>query len=203
MQTRCEVHRLTCGMKTTLFLKSCMRLRAHRVSRNYSVPSKRTGWQFYDEEQLSRNMPIARKLFQEMHERGAKFYFDLASTRTAVRSLGLSGTLAYGFLNTFYYTVGIIITWVFISKVPSGLSLKEFVQYFTQVATYVWVASQLTKSLRIFGACALARPVELLLLYTASTFKTQYKTVFVGYILGCFISFCACILCLASVSLVG
>jgi len=101
----------------------------------------------------------------------------IRSTRTAVRSLGLSGTLAYGFLNTFYYTVGIIITWVFISKVPSGLSLKEFVQYFTQVATYVWVASQLTKSLRIFGACALARPVELLLLYTASTFKTQYKTV--------------------------
>jgi hypothetical protein len=41
----------------------------------------------------------------------------IRSTRTAVRSLGLSGTLAYGFLNTFYYTVGIIITWVFISKV--------------------------------------------------------------------------------------
>jgi len=41
----------------------------------------------------------------------------IRSTRTAIRSLGLSGTLAYGFLNTFYYTVGIIITWVFISKV--------------------------------------------------------------------------------------
>jgi len=68
----------------------------------------------------------------------------IRSTRTAVRSLGLSGTLAYGFLNTFYYTVGIIITWVFISKVPSGLSLKEFVQYFTQVATYVWVCIQTT-----------------------------------------------------------
>jgi len=62
----------------------------------------------------------------------------------ALKSRGLAGTLAYGFLNSVYYGLGIIFVWIFISQVPKGLSLNEFTQTLMRVAAYTWVSKIFT-----------------------------------------------------------
>ena len=40
--------------------------------------------------------------------------------RSRLNSYGVSGLLAYGLLNTLYYTLGFLIVWLYFAKVPRG-----------------------------------------------------------------------------------
>ena len=43
-----------------------------------------------------------------------------AAMKRQLGSLGLAGVLAYGLLNTAYYTVAFFTIWVYVAKVPRG-----------------------------------------------------------------------------------
>jgi len=40
--------------------------------------------------------------------------------RARLNSYGVSGLLAYGLLNTIYYTMGFLVVWLYLAKVPRG-----------------------------------------------------------------------------------
>ena len=44
-----------------------------------------------------------------------------AAMKAKLQSLGFAGVLAYGILNTLYYTAAFYTIWVYVAKVPRGL----------------------------------------------------------------------------------
>lgn len=40
--------------------------------------------------------------------------------RQQIQGLGVAGIVAYGLLNTLYYSVAFLFVWLYIAKVPSG-----------------------------------------------------------------------------------
>ena len=47
-----------------------------------------------------------------------------AAMKAKLQSLGLAGVLAYGILNTIYYTAAFYTIWVYVAKVPRGKEHK-------------------------------------------------------------------------------
>lgn len=78
--------------------------------------------------------------------------------KVRLRSLGLSGTLAYGFLNALHYGVGVVVAWIFICQVrlvgreivyslcsctmqvPRGVSLHDFARFLLRAIAIAWVS---------------------------------------------------------------
>lgn len=44
-----------------------------------------------------------------------------AAMKSKLQSLGFAGVLAYGILNTLYYTAAFYTIWVYVAKVPRGM----------------------------------------------------------------------------------
>lgn len=44
-----------------------------------------------------------------------------AAMKAQLKSLGLAGLLAYGILNTVYYTAAFYTVWMYVAKVPRGV----------------------------------------------------------------------------------
>jgi hypothetical protein len=81
----------------------------------------------------------------------------------ALRSYGLAGVLAYGLLNTLYYTCAFLVVWVYVLKVPAGLGTAAAARRFGETFVVVWAGSQVTKLARAGGALVLAPVANALL----------------------------------------
>ncbi|EIE19196.1 hypothetical protein COCSUDRAFT_59680 [Coccomyxa subellipsoidea C-169] len=73
---------------------------------------------------------------------------------------GLAGVVAYGLLNTVYYTAMFTYMWTVGFKVPRGLGYAEAARKLVEVLGITWAGSQLTKAARAAGALLLAPVVD-------------------------------------------
>ena len=78
-----------------------------------------------------------------------------------LRRLGLAGLLAYGLLNTAYYSVAFSLLWLSVSQ--RGVGLQSAAQRSVGMLAACWAASQLSKPLRLGGAVMLAPVARALL----------------------------------------
>ncbi|CAG9463677.1 unnamed protein product [Pedinophyceae sp. YPF-701] len=76
---------------------------------------------------------------------------------------GAAGVIAYGLLNTLYYTCTFLFIWVYVARVPRGLGATQAAIKFTEVLALTWAGSQVTKLARFAGALAMAPVVDILL----------------------------------------
>jgi hypothetical protein len=77
-----------------------------------------------------------------------------------LQKYGVAGVLAYGILNTLYYTFAFLFVWLCVAKVPAGLGVAGAARRFAEVFALTWGGSQLTKAARAAGALALAPAVD-------------------------------------------
>ncbi|KAF5836242.1 hypothetical protein DUNSADRAFT_6254 [Dunaliella salina] len=92
-----------------------------------------------------------------------------------LRSLGLAGVVAYGLLNTLYYTASFLLVWTLVAKVPQGLGAAAAVRSFLAVFATVWAGSQVTKVARAAGALFLAPFVDKAMEILCSKLKLKSK----------------------------
>jgi len=67
---------------------------------------------------------------------------------------GLAGMLAYGLLNTLYYSCTFLFVWVCVVKVPTGLGLAGAARKFLEVFALTWGGSQVSSWWRAFQGCS-------------------------------------------------
>ncbi|CAL5220661.1 g2707 [Coccomyxa viridis] len=96
--------------------------------------------------------------------------------KARLREYGLSGVLAYGMLNTIYYTATFWYMWTHVYKVPKGIGLAAASRKFVEVLGITWAGSQLTKVARGFGALLLAPVVDKLLTSFQSILRIRSKS---------------------------
>jgi hypothetical protein len=80
-----------------------------------------------------------------------------------LQTYGLAGVLAYGLLNTAYYTSVFLLMWCFVVRVPAGLGAAAAARRFAEVFAITWAGSQVTKLARAGGALLLAPVASALL----------------------------------------
>ncbi|KAI8469887.1 MAG: hypothetical protein J3K34DRAFT_459147 [Monoraphidium minutum] len=107
-----------------------------------------------------------------------------AQLRERLRRYGLAGLLAYGLLNTAYYSCMFLFVWVYVAKVPPGLGLKGAAAKFLEVFALTWGGSQVTKVARAAGALALAPLVDRLLDATQRALRLGSKRRAFGAVVG-------------------
>lgn len=86
--------------------------------------------------------------------------------RSKLASYGVAGVVAYGILNTLYYTVAFVAAWFFLQPggpPASGAGWSAAAKSIATVMAGTWVGSQVTKIARAAGAVALAPLVDRLL----------------------------------------
>jgi hypothetical protein len=59
---------------------------------------------------------------------------------------GLAGVLAYGLLNTAYYSTMFLFVWVYVAQVPAGLGLPGAARKFLEVFALTWGGSQVRRA---------------------------------------------------------
>lgn len=72
----------------------------------------------------------------------AKAPSGAALLRDRLKRYGLAGLLAYGLLNTAYYSCMFLFVWVYVAKVPPGLGLRGAAVKFLEVFALTWGGSQ-------------------------------------------------------------
>lgn len=82
------------------------------------------------------------------------------SLKKQLASLGVAGLVAYGMLNTLYYTAAFYLVWRYGAKVPRGLGVRATAAKCADVAAITWVGSQVTKLPRIAGAVMLSPIID-------------------------------------------
>jgi len=86
------------------------------------------------------------------------------SLKTKLGAYGVAGVVAYGILNTLYYTVAFAAAWFFLQERPAaGQGWAGALKAAGLVMAGTWVGSQATKIARALGAVALAPWVDGLL----------------------------------------
>eukprot|EP00798_Chlamydomonas_sp_ICE-L_P004894 gene4894-34660_t len=90
-----------------------------------------------------------------------------------LQSVGVAGVVAYGLLNTLYYSLAFTIAWTTVAKVPSGQGISATAAAFAKVMATVWAGSQITKAARAAGALFLAPVIDTFLDKVASTLKLK------------------------------
>ena len=58
-----------------------------------------------------------------------------------IQSYGLTGVIAYGLLNTVYYSGAFLFAWLYIFKVPAGLGPRQAATAFLSVFAAVWAGA--------------------------------------------------------------
>lgn len=88
-----------------------------------------------------------------------------SSYQSRLAAYGVAGVVAYGILNTLYYTVAFVAAWFFLQPEPPapGQGWGGAVKSVGLVMAGTWVGSQVTKIARAAGAVALAPVVDGLL----------------------------------------
>ena len=111
-----------------------------------------------------------------------------AQLAAELRTHGTAGVLAYGLLNTAYYSTAFVFVWTCVLKVPPGLGTAAAARRFAEVFAVVWAGSQVTKLPRFGGALLLA-PVASKLLGLVETRLPQSTrsrgVAFAVLVLGC------------------
>lgn len=82
------------------------------------------------------------------------------SLKKQLASLGVAGLVAYGMLNTLYYTAAFYLVWRYVAKVPRGLGVTATAAKCADVVAITWVGSQATKLPRIAGAVMLSPVID-------------------------------------------
>jgi len=114
-----------------------------------------------------------------------------ASARRAAEQLkgfGLAGVLAYGLLNTLWYTVGFLVAWTTVVQAPCGLGVANTARKLAETFALVWAGSQVTKPLRGAGALCLAPLVKRLQVGVAARLPAGLRSegaAFTVCVLGC------------------
>jgi len=108
---------------------------------------------------------------------------NIQQTLDKLRELGLAGVVAYGLLNTVYYTATFLFVWLYVAKVPQGAGAASAAKSFLAVFGTVWAGSQVTKLARAAGAVVLAPIVDRALDVVQSTLKLKSKQQAFGCIL--------------------
>jgi len=118
--------------------------------------------------------------------------------RARLNSYGVSGLLAYGLLNTIYYTMGFLVVWLYLAKVPRGLGWSEVTKQFSIVMGLTWAASQITKVPRAALALFLAPTADGILIYVQARCRLRTRSNALLFLVAtCFllaaIVFCSCL----------
>eukprot|EP00887_Chlorella_sp_A99_P006581 scaffold3.g6581.t1 len=110
-------------------------------------------------------------------------WWDARRLQQQIQAYGLAGVVAYGLLNTLYYTAAFLVAWVYVFKVPTGLGHAKAAATFASVLAAVWAGSQATKLLRAAVAVTLAPGVDrgLSWLQRALKLKTR-RSVSLGHV---------------------
>lgn len=97
------------------------------------------------------------------------------SVRERLAAAGLAGLVAYGLLNTLYYTGAFLLCWFTVSKAPSGQGVAAAAAAVAKTLAVVWAGSQVTKVPRA-GAALLAVPaVDALLAFVRDRLRLGSK----------------------------
>jgi len=103
-----------------------------------------------------------------------------------LQAYGLAGVVAYGLLNTLYYSCTFLFCWFYVAKVPQGQGLAGAAKAFLGVFATVWAGSQVTKLARAAGALFMAPVVDVGLGYITKAFNLKSKQqAFVGLLVTC------------------
>lgn len=108
-----------------------------------------------------------------------------------LKRYGLAGLLAYGLLNTLYYSSAFLFVWLYVAKVPQGLGIQGAARKFVEVFALTWGGSQLTKIARATGALALAPLVDRLLDNLQAVLRLKSKREAFGVLVGGCVLFAA------------
>lgn len=94
--------------------------------------------------------------------------------------------LAYGLLNTAYYSCAFVFVWTCVLKVPQGLGSAVAARRFAEVFAIVWAGSQVTKLARFGGALLLAPVAGALMERVESRLPRRSRALaFTLLVLGC------------------
>ena len=111
-----------------------------------------------------------------------------AQLAAELRTHGTAGVLAYGLLNTAYYSTAFVFVWTCVLKVQPGLGTAAAARRFAEVFAVVWAGSQVTKLARFGGALVLAPVASKLLGVVESRLPQRARSRGVGFtvlVLGC------------------
>jgi len=111
------------------------------------------------------------------------------SLREQLAGLGAAGVVAYGILNTAYYTAAFYLIWCHVARVPRGLGIVATAKKCAEVAALTWAGSQATKLPRAAGAMLLAPLVDTGAVVLQQSLglrrrRTAYALVVAGCLLG-------------------
>lgn len=92
-----------------------------------------------------------------------------------LKQYGLAGVLAYGLLNTAYYSSVFLFAWFVVTPSPGSLGFRAAAGRVTRVLATVWAGSQLTKLPRAAGALLLAPTIDRFLLHIEKRFNFKSR----------------------------
>lgn len=123
--------------------------------------------------------PPTRAFWQANREKAARLAAEL-------RTHGTAGVLAYGLLNTAYYSTAFVVVWTYVLKVPAGLGTAAAARRVLEVLPIVWAGSQVTKLPRFGGALLLAPVASKLLEAVEARLPQKSRSLaFTVLVLGC------------------
>jgi hypothetical protein len=123
--------------------------------------------------------PSTRAFWQANREKAARLAAEL-------RTHGTAGVLAYGLLNTAYYSTAFVVVWTYVLKVPTGLGTAAAARRVLEVLPIVWAGSQVTKLPRFGGALLLAPVASKLLEAVEARLPQKSRSLaFTLLVLGC------------------
>lgn len=105
----------------------------------------------------------------------AQKQWKTSSTLQRLKDCGLAGVVAYGMLNTAYYTSAFLFVWIYLAQAPKGLGMAGATRKFIEVFAMVWSGSQVTKLARAAIALFLAPGVDKGLEFATAKFKLSSK----------------------------
>jgi hypothetical protein len=97
--------------------------------------------------------------------------------------------LAYGLLNTAYYTSVFVLMWTCVLKVPAGMGAAAAARRFAEVFVLTWTGSQVTKLARAGGALFLAPVANALLDRVEARLPLRWRSRGAAFT----VSVCACV----------
>jgi len=100
---------------------------------------------------------------------------QIQEVTSKLQSFGVAGILAYGLLNTIYYSGAFLFVWLYVLPSPGGLGFRASAQRFISVFASVWAGSQVTKLPRAAGALLLAPMVDRGLNFATSKFNFKSR----------------------------
>lgn len=121
---------------------------------------------------------------QQQQQRSLGWRERTTRLREQLASYGVAGVVAYGLLNTAYYTVAFLFFWLCVAKVQPGMGLSATMRKFAEVFALTWAGSQVTKIPRAAGAIVIAPFIDRALEALQRKLGLQHKNQAAGIVVG-------------------